>query len=173
MAALDAHVRPAEVDQQRPYDLRQGIESTVRLLDSRLDGIQVHRRYISSKEAYVRPSSINQVVLNLLDNAIKAGAKNVDVTVAEELGRLVVRVSDDGAGIPPELVSRIFDPFFTTREPGKGTGLGLHLSSKIVAEHEGTLRCESSKTSGATFAFDVPIAGLADPTAAGQSKNAG
>jgi signal transduction histidine kinase len=156
VAALDAHARPAEADGIRPYDLREGIDATLRLLELRVDGVRIHRDYATERDALVRPASVNQVVLNLIDNAVKAGAANVWIRVAEEQDRITVAVEDDGHGVAPQIVNRIFDPFFTTREPGSGTGLGLHLSRQIIAEHGGHLRHAGRDGGGARFAFDLP-----------------
>ena len=158
VAALDAHARPAELDVVRPFDLREGIEATLRLLDQRMEDVQIHRDYSTEKQALVRAAAVNQVVLNLLDNALKAGARNVWIRLVEQGERIVVGVADDGRGVPAEIHSRIFDPFFTTREPGQGTGLGLHLAHKIVSEHGGRLWHEQRDGGGARFSFDVPSA---------------
>src|SRR5204863_148027 len=77
--------------------------------------------------------------LNLLDNAVRAGAKNIWVRTADEASRVVVSVSDDGPGIPKDVAELIFEPFFTTRPVGEGTGLGLYLSRRIIHECGGTL----------------------------------
>ena len=65
------------------------------------------------------------------------------MTAGRELDRVVVRITDDGAGIPPEIKDRIFDPFFTTKGVGKGTGLGLDIVRRILQRHEGEIDVES------------------------------
>jgi signal transduction histidine kinase len=160
--ALDAHARPAEADLPRPYDLREGIDATIRLLEHRLGGIALHRSYDTEQLALVRAAAVNQVVLNLIDNAAKSGAKNVWLALFEDGSRVTVHVDDDGPGVPPDIATRIFDPFFTTREPGLGTGLGLHLSYQIVADHGGRLWHEAREGGGARFGFDVPLATVED-----------
>jgi signal transduction histidine kinase len=162
VAALDAHARPAEADHARPYDVREGIDATIRLLEHRLGPVKLHREYDTEKLALVRAAAINQVVLNLLDNAGKAGAKNVWVSVRDDDDRIRVAVTDDGGGIAPDIAHRVFDPFFTTREPGQGTGLGLHLSYRIVSDHGGRLWHEAREGGGARFVFEVPMASVAD-----------
>lgn len=158
VTALDAHARPAEADGLRPCSLREGIDATLRLLEARLTPMQIHRDYENVKDALVRPVSINQVVLNLVDNAIKADAKNLWISVKQQQDRIFVSIEDDGQGVSPDNAAKIFDPFFTTRAPGSGTGLGLYLSSQILLEHGGRLRHESRAGGGARFAFDVPVA---------------
>ena len=99
---------------------------------------------------------LNQVWANLLDNAIDAApGGRVRVKAEREAGQVVVRVIDNGRGIPPDIVNRIFDPFFTTKEVGKGTGLGLDIARRIVQRHHGEI--EVSSGSGATeFRVTLP-----------------
>jgi two-component system NtrC family sensor kinase len=67
-------------------------------------------------------------------------------------------VSDDGPGVPPDLVTRVFEPFFTTKPEGQGTGLGLSICYRIAEEHGGTVRLERGATKGACFVVDLPAA---------------
>jgi signal transduction histidine kinase len=84
---------------------------------------------------------LNQVWMNLIDNAIDAVAKggHVSVIAARELGNVVVTVVDDGPGIPANVQGRIFDPFFTTKPVGQGTGLGLDIVRRLIQRHEGAI----------------------------------
>jgi len=94
-------------------------------------------------------NQVQQVVVNLANNAMDAMNENGIITVkTEQMGegaqrRIVLRVIDTGSGIPPEILSRIFEPFFTTKPIGKGTGLGLGLVHEIVQKHGGTIEVES------------------------------
>lgn len=101
-----------------------------------------------------------QVVLNLLLNARQAlgeaGGGCIVAETALEAGHVVVRVRDDGPGIPPEHRNRLFDPFFTTRAPGEGTGLGLSIAFDIVREHGGVLELEPLDE-GTCFAMRLPL----------------
>lgn len=100
---------------------------------------------------------IQQVVLNLLDNAAEAsnGAGEVRISVAPEGSRVVVLVADDGPGVAPEIEARIFEPFVTTK--ADGTGLGLSIVRRIVEGHGGTVRCETVPGRGATFRVALPV----------------
>jgi signal transduction histidine kinase len=88
---------------------------------------------------------LNQVWSNLLENALDAVDESGHVIVrAERDGpSVVVRVIDDGPGIPPDVEGRIFDPFFTTKPIGQGTGLGLDISRRVVRGHDGQIAVES------------------------------
>jgi two-component system NtrC family sensor kinase len=71
---------------------------------------------------------------------------------------IVIRIADNGPGIPIDVHERLFDPFFTTKEPGKGTGLGLSISYQIVVEkHGGRLKCNSAPGQGTEFAIEIPV----------------
>ncbi|HSN92492.1 MAG TPA: ATP-binding protein, partial [Anaeromyxobacteraceae bacterium] len=107
---------------------------------------------------------LGQVFLNLLVNAAQAipeGAADrnrIRVATRVEAGRVLVEVSDTGAGIPDEVLPRIFDPFFTTKPVGVGTGLGLAIVHTIVAELGGEVRVRTAPGQGTTFAVDLPAA---------------
>ena len=91
-------------------------------------------------------AELNQVWMNLLDNAIDAVSAGGHVTVraGRERERVVVRVIDDGPGVPPEIQGRIFDPFFTTKGVGEGTGLGLDIVRRLLQRHDGDISLESA-----------------------------
>ncbi len=104
------------------------------------------------------PGQINQVFLNLINNAIQAIPDTGNITIKSELvkDRVIIIVEDDGPGIPKEMQSRIFEPFFTTKEPGMGTGLGLSISLGIIQDHHGSISFTSNEH-GTTFTVSLPI----------------
>jgi two-component system, NtrC family, sensor kinase len=106
-------------------------------------------------------AQLQQVLLNLLNNAIDAAGQNGRLVIATTRdGTFVqVRVTDSGPGVPPEVGERVFDPFFTTKAPGQGTGLGLSISHSIMEKMGGSLAFESPPRQGATFIASLPIAG--------------
>jgi len=121
----------------------------------------------------VDPSQLQQVLTNLLVNALQATPRGGQVTVSfgrvastgahdAPLGpdalRAFVSVQDTGAGISAEHLPRIFDPFFTTKAPGDGTGLGLSLARGIVQEHGGSLDVRPGLTGGSRFTVELPFA---------------
>jgi signal transduction histidine kinase len=103
------------------------------------------------------PHQINQVLLNLLLNAIQAMDKpgTIHVSLRRDEDSALVTVADEGKGIPPENLANIFRPFFTTK--GHGTGLGLSLARRIVEGHGGTIRVRSEKGKGTQFEVRLPI----------------
>jgi len=105
---------------------------------------------------------IQQVLINLLNNAEHAMAEQgrggtLRFRTRVVGGRLELRVSDTGPGIPIEAQTRVFEPFYTTKKEGKGTGLGLSICYGIVKEHGGGIRIESEPGKGTTFVLDFPI----------------
>jgi signal transduction histidine kinase len=103
---------------------------------------------------------LNQVWANLVDNALDAvgDGGRVMVTARAAGPKVVVRVTDDGPGIPPDVKSRIFDPFFTTKPVGMGTGLGLDIVKRLVDRNDGSIEVES--VPGRTeFRVALPVVG--------------
>jgi len=112
------------------------------------------------------PNEFNQVVLNLIINAVHAikdvvgdGSKGTITIATRNTGDTVeIRVSDTGTGIPPAIQTKIFDPFFTTKEVGKGTGQGLTIARSIVVDkHGGTIHFETEPGKGTTFMIHLPL----------------
>jgi len=155
-------------------DVHEGIESTLTLLQHRLKStetnahINVERCYGNLPTIQCYPGLLNQVFMNLLNNAIDAlgeasnkseNAQPGKIKVSTELleaGWIAVRIADSGIGILPEVRSRIFDPFFTTKPVGKGQGLGLSVSYQIVTDkHGGKLYCGDSQE-GTEMVIELP-----------------
>ena len=108
------------------------------------------------------PAKLNQVVINLVTNAVDAtqpGGEVVIRTRAKDSERVMIEVSDTGTGIEPKIRQRIFDPFFTTKPPGQGTGLGLSISYGIVRDHGGIIELDSEVGKGSTFRVVLPVKG--------------
>ncbi len=131
-----------------PIDIRRGVADTLTMLGAKLRGkaIDVSLRLPDElPRAHGVGVELNQVWMNLIDNAIDAVGVNgkITITATVELGRVVVRIVDDGPGIPPEIQSRIFDPFFTTKAVGSGSGLGLDIVRRLLQRHEGEISVDS------------------------------
>lgn len=120
--------------------------------------IKIHKDFDELKPICCAPGQINQVFMNLINNAIQSirGSGNIWITTTLVDERVIVTVKDDGAGIPKEKQSRIFEPFFTTKEPGEGTGLGLSISLGIVQDHHGSIDFISDEQS-TMFTVSLPI----------------
>ena len=129
-------------------DVHDGLENTLVIMQHKLkQGVTVKREYAQDLpriEAYA--SELNQVWTNIIDNAVDAMNGNGQITLRtyEQDHNVVIEIVDNGPGIPRDIQSRIYEPFFTTKPPGKGTGLGLHISHDIIVNrHHGILLVES------------------------------
>jgi two-component system NtrC family sensor kinase len=115
------------------------------------------------------PEEFNQVLTNLVQNAIEAvadGSGRVRIAGTVEGDELVIRVKDNGPGIPPDVQARLFTPFFTTKPAGRGMGLGLTIVRRVVQGLGGTLQVQSAPGAGAEFVVRVPRRQQGTPTAA-------
>ncbi|MBL0171342.1 MAG: hypothetical protein IPP90_11520 [Gemmatimonadaceae bacterium] len=132
-----------------PVDIRQGIADTLIMLGAktRTKNAQIALSLPDDlPRAYAVGAELNQVWMNLIENALDAVAASghVAVTAERDLDWVVVRVVDDGPGIPADIVGRIFDPFFTTKGVGKGTGLGLDIVRRLLKKQEGEIAVDSA-----------------------------
>jgi hypothetical protein len=147
-----------------PVDLGELAEETIGFLGPRIrrsDATVVVSRESTDVVARGDRSRLQQVLINLLLNALDAvgpGGRVVVSSAWESSGQARLDVTDDGAGIPREIVPRVFDPFFTTKNPGEGTGLGLSISYSIVREHGGTLSVDSDPGRGTRMMVRLPAA---------------
>jgi signal transduction histidine kinase len=164
----------------KEVNLHDGIDSTLMILQNRLKQrpnhpwIQVIKEYGDLPLVECCAGQLNQVFMNLLNNAIDALdeqqanltpeqlAANPStikiVTSALDKERVSISIADSGSGIPEQVKNRLFDPFFTTKPVGKGTGLGLSISYQIVVEkHGGSLYCNSHLGQGAEFVIEIPV----------------
>ena len=144
-------------------DLNAGIRSTLHLLQG-----EAKRKQVTLDEALsplplpgviCYPAEINQMVLNLVTNAIEACPPGGKVTVrtGSSPDGVEIHVFDTGSGIDPAIRDKIFDPFFTTKPVGAGRGLGLSISHGIVAEHGGRIEVDSAPGQGAHFTVHLPL----------------
>jgi len=143
------------------FNLNEGLESTLRLARHDLKHHAVKKTFGDIPLITCAPSQINQVFLNLINNAaqaIESGQGVIQLTTRRhDAEHVAVEVQDNGKGIPPEILPKIFDPFFTTKEVGKGTGLGLSIVYKIVEQHGGSVKVDSKVGVGTRFTVVLPL----------------
>ncbi|MEH2254770.1 GAF domain-containing sensor histidine kinase [Nostoc sp.] len=168
----------------KPVDIHEGLDSTLLILGHRLKNnndrpaIEIVKQYDSLPLLECYPAQLNQVFMNLLSNSIDALEEKFNTIQQRYLkllqtcpripliiwintqainNQIVIKIADNGLGIPEEVRSHIFDPFFTTKAPGKGTGLGLSISHQIVVEkHHGQMKCSSKPGEGTEFLIEIP-----------------
>ncbi len=158
----------------KPVDVHDGIDSTLMILENRLQEsehcakIRVIKNYGDLPWVECYAGKLNQVFLNILNNAIDAIVSRYKVTPdllpqiviqTREINQdLEVRIQDNGSGIDQMTLKQIFDPFFTTKPIGQGTGMGLAMSHQIITEdHQGRLTCQSQLGEGSEFILRIPM----------------
>jgi len=161
VGSIKSHVNMDRTSDLQPTNIHKDIDDTLTLLGFKLrkKNIEVGKKFtvgLPPVPAYV--GELNQVWTNLIDNAIYAMGNNghLSIETSYDAREVTVRITDDGAGIPNEIISRIFDPFFTTKKVGEGTGIGLDIVSRVVKRHNGRIevKSEPGKTE---FAVRIPI----------------
>lgn len=161
VGAIKSHVHMDRTSGVQLTNLNSDIDNTLTLLGYKLRGknITVNKVYsdhLPEVEAFV--GELNQVWTNIIDNAIYAMDKNGQLTIETCFNAkdATVKIIDNGAGIPKDIVTKIFDPFFTTKKVGDGTGIGLDIVQRIVKQHNGDIRVNSipGKTE---FQICIPI----------------
>lgn len=146
----------------REVSINEVIVKAVKILTDHIEKLKIKIKTKLSNVPMVNADQkqIEQVINNLLLNAIHAleGRQKGTITVETEYkyNHVEVRVTDNGHGIPNEILPQIFDPFFTTKPVGKGVGLGLSISSGIIRDHNGSIHVESEEDKGAKFSFQIP-----------------
>ncbi|MBD2449689.1 HAMP domain-containing protein [Nostoc sp. FACHB-152] len=164
----------------KTVDIHEGIESTLLILQYRLKdkpnrtAIEVIRDYSNLPQVECYPGQLNQVLMNILVNAIDAldevDSKRTYQQIQENPSQITISTSvidsqlveiaiaDNAQGMPESVQKRLFDPFFTTKPVGKGTGMGMAISYRIITEkHKGKLQCFSTIGEGTKFIIQLPI----------------
>ena len=144
-------------------DVPTEIDTTLNILHNKIKNkAQVHKEYMENVpkiEAF--GGQLNQVFMNILDNAVGAIEKQGDIWIRINPDKtnknLVIEIEDNGVGMDSETARKVFDPFFTTKPVGQGTGLGMSITHKIIKNHQGSINVESSKGTGTKFIITLPL----------------
>ena len=170
----------SDTDSKVAADIHEGIDSTLMILQHRLKAdenrpaIQIIKNYGKIPRIKCYLSQVNQVFMNIIANAIDSfeeinqNRNYLDIqanpniititTISIDNQQIIIKIDDNGSGIPDVIKSRIFDHLYTTKSIGKGTGLGLSISKQIIeSKHNGILRVESEPGKGSEFAIVLPI----------------
>jgi two-component system NtrC family sensor kinase len=145
-------------------DVNKTLDNTLQLLELQLrkSSVRIVKDYSESlPDVFGNAAKLQQVFTNLILNARDAIFDGGTITLTTKLeteDSVVIEVTDDGAGIDPENISKIYDPFFTTKGVGSGTGLGLAVTYGIVQEHSGTIEAISEVGNGTKFRLEFPVA---------------
>ncbi|MEJ2596557.1 MAG: ATP-binding protein, partial [bacterium] len=142
------------------YDIHEGIDSTLILLQSKIKSRnKIRTEYGDLEPIQCYPSKLNQVILNILNNSIQAIEENGEIliqTIESGIGIKII-IKDNGKGMTPDIKKQIFDPFFTTKDVGEGTGLGLSISYGIIEQHNGHIDVISEPGKGTEFIISLPL----------------
>ncbi|MEH2205635.1 MAG: AAA family ATPase [Nostoc sp.] len=169
----------ADQDYKVPFNIHQGIDSTILILKHRLKAneqrpaIEVVTSYGNLPQVECFPGQLNQVFMNIIANAIdaldesnighkfeeiQANINRIAIKTSIENNAIKIAISDNGKGISEQVKNKIFDHLFTTKSVGKGTGLGLAIARQIVEEtHHGKLSCNSIFGEGTEFIIEIPV----------------
>jgi signal transduction histidine kinase len=161
VGAIKSQVHMDQTNELQPSNIHTGIETTLTLLGYKLREKNINVKKIFSEnlpDIPVYVGELNQVWTNIIDNAIYALVREGELIIETALNdkNVIVKIIDNGAGIPPDVLSRIFDPFFTTKKVGEGTGIGLDLVNRIIKHHNGTIKV-NSKPGRTEFSICLPI----------------
>ncbi|MCH7690780.1 MAG: PAS domain S-box protein [candidate division Zixibacteria bacterium] len=143
----------------KTVDIHEGLEDTLTLINHQIKNrIEVIKNYGQLPKISCYPGKLNQVFLNLLNNAHQAiaGKGTINITTSSDESNVYIEIKDTGSGIPKENLSQIFDPGFTTKGVGVGTGLGLSICYQIITDHKGEIKVESREGKGTTFTIVLP-----------------
>jgi two-component system NtrC family sensor kinase len=149
----------------KTINIHESIESVLLFLRHKMEGrIEVDRRYGETEMLTCLAGELNQVLMNIVANAIDAidanetsgGTGRITIATGQQNGHFIIRVRDTGKGIPDEIRNRIFEPFFTTKPVGQGTGLGLAVSYGIMQAHQGSMEFSTKAGEGTEFTLKIP-----------------
>ncbi|HEY9691406.1 MAG TPA: ATP-binding protein [Oculatellaceae cyanobacterium] len=162
----------------KAVDIHEGIDSTLLILQNRLKArpnhseIKIVKQYDSLPQVTCYAGQLNQVFMNILNNAIdaldeynsqrsteeiKSNPSQIIISTQLENDYINIKIVDNGSGMTEEVKKQLFDPFFTTKPVGKGTGLGLSICYQIIQKHQGIILCESELGKGTQFSIQIPI----------------
>ncbi|WP_439481888.1 7TM diverse intracellular signaling domain-containing protein [Cyclobacterium plantarum] len=157
----------SRIDEQdvKEVDIHDGIDSTLILLNSTMSGrIKLTKNYGSIPQVECLAGKMNQVFMNIISNAIHAlldhpmegREPELTITTFFQNEWVVIKIEDNGPGMPSQVREKIFEPFFTTKPVGKGTGLGLSIVYTIIQNHKGKIKVDSEDKMGTTFTIELP-----------------
>jgi signal transduction histidine kinase len=153
-----------EIGERKPVDIQGVLEEAVAMLRSSIPAtISISTKLEKVPLILADPTQVHQVIINVVANAghaigEKFGEISITMAPAKSGDAVQITISDDGCGMPREVLDRIYEPFFTTKSVGKGTGLGMSVVHGIVTSHGGTIDAKSELGKGTVFTLRLPTA---------------
>ena len=161
---LSGFAKPSKKDEMVEVHVDKELDEVVSLIghDLQLSNIEFKKDFPQSFPAILADhKQIQEILFNIIRNAAQAIDKKdgrIIVSGFSQNGSAIVRIADNGSGIPPDKIGQIFNPFYTTKAPGKGTGLGLFIVKQVVEKNKGTIAVESDAGIGTIFTLRFPVA---------------
>ncbi len=149
----------------KPADVNEGIKNTLLILKNKSGNIQLEENYGDLDELMCLPGKLNQLFMNVFDNAIYACNKHpyaegekplVSVSSEQTETEVIVKITDNGTGMDEDTQSKLFEPFFTTKDVGEGTGLGMSIAHGIITNHKGEIKIKSVLGKGTEITIHLP-----------------
>jgi len=147
-------------DDMKLANINEGLESTILILRNKIKNkAEVITHYGQIPEVICYPGKINQVFMNIINNAVDALDEHGEIVVSTSINEhfVIISIKDNGCGMPESVKNRIFEPFYTTKDVGEGTGLGLSISYGIIEKHKGKITVHSEIGKGTEFIISIPI----------------
>lgn len=147
-------------------NITEGIESTLTLLNTEISGsIDLVKNFAQLPEIECYPGKLNQVFMNIMNNAIFAIKANknrlekgkLEISTSYDTHHVYISIKDNGTGMTEEVKAKVFEPFFTTKDVGKGTGLGMSITFSIIEDHKGSIEVNTEFGKGTEFKIKLPI----------------
>ena len=157
----------SRIDQAKikAVNINECIKNALVIARNHIKHLEINTDLTATTLISCNPSQINQVLLNLFNNAAQAMAQTrhpqLHISSFEDPTHVYIRVADNGTGIDEDTLAKMFEPFFTTKAAGEGTGLGLAISSQIMAQHQGDIQVQSTVGEGTTFTLTLPKTAVA------------
>ncbi|MGC1479006.1 MAG: ATP-binding protein [Chthoniobacterales bacterium] len=168
MADLKAFAYPEKVGSVDEVAVKEVVRSALKIAAGELSGVEIDVDLPEGLVVRGQKTPLIHVFINLLNNASRAireggavSSGRVEVRGVSREGEAVITVSDNGPGIPADVLPKIFDAFFTTRDVGTGMGMGLSICNTILESHSGSIRAANSPNGGAVFTLEIPLAEMA------------
>ena len=159
---LSGFAKPAKKVESEEISVEKEADEVLALIghDLQLNNIEFSKNFASDFPLiFADRRQIQEVLFNIIRNAAQAMDKKsgkIDLMGTKANGSAIIKISDNGSGIPADKMGQIFNPFFTTKEPGKGTGLGLFIVRQVVERNKGSIAVDSKEGMGTTFTLTFP-----------------
>jgi len=159
-------VAGSDPDRLAPVNMSKAARTALRIAtETTPDGVRIDTELAEDTLiVHGDEAQLIQALRNILENAIQAARSHVALRIERvNPGRVRITVTNDGPGIPPDIIDRIFDPFFSTKSRDHGTGLGLAIVAAVIRSHDGEITVDNPDTGGARIVISIPVTATTEP----------